>query len=261
MKLIVLAAGRGERLMPFTQTLPKPLLEVDTGISILDIQLNNVCRAGSIDEMVFVVGYLADKMEARIHESGESGVHVSTIYNPFFNISNNLISLWLARSRMLEDDFMIMNGDSIFPHHVFLDLSEKAPPGFYVSVVRKLGYDDDDMKVSIRNGMVSRVSKDIAPENIDAESVGLALVKGHCARETLVQILDIMVREEVYHKSYWLEVFNFMSKQGIAVQPWYLHQTAKWMEVDCPVDLEKLKNVLQNEPETLTHREIDRLAA
>ncbi|MGB9588068.1 MAG: sugar phosphate nucleotidyltransferase, partial [Armatimonadota bacterium] len=29
MKLIVLAAGRGERLMPFTQTLPKPLLEID----------------------------------------------------------------------------------------------------------------------------------------------------------------------------------------------------------------------------------------
>ncbi|MGB9587822.1 MAG: hypothetical protein ACPL7O_06530, partial [Armatimonadota bacterium] len=228
---------------------------------ILDIQLKNICKSGSIDELVFVLGYKADKVEARIQEWAESGMRVSTVYNPFFNISNNLISLWLARSRMLEDDFMIMNGDSIFPSHVFLDLVERAMPGFHISVARKPVYDDDDMKVSIRNGMVSRVSKDIAPGNIDAESVGLALVKGHCAREILVQILDIMVREEAYHNSYWLEVFNFMSKRGIAVQPWYLHETTKWMEVDCPMDLERLSNVLRNEPESLTRIEMDRLAA
>jgi len=261
MKLIVLAAGRGERLMPFTQTLPKLLLEIDNGVSILDIQLKNICKSGSIDDLVFVVGYKADKVEARIHEWAESCMRVSTVYNPFFSVSNNLISLWLARSLMLEDDFMIMNGDSIFPPHVFLDLSEEGTSGFHISVARKPVYDDDDMKVSIQNGMVCRVSKDIAPPNIDAESVGLALVKGHYARETLVQILDVMVREEVYHNSYWLEVFNLMSKQGIAVQPWYLHETTKWMEVDCPIDLERLSNVLRNEPETLTCIEIDRLAA
>ena len=61
---MVLAAGRGERLRPLTDTLPKPLIEVG-GITMLDRMLDSLSAAG-VCRAVVNSWYLADQIEARL---------------------------------------------------------------------------------------------------------------------------------------------------------------------------------------------------
>src|SRR3712207_6976732 len=61
---LVLAAGAGRRLRPYTDTLPKALVPVDGDTTIMDISLRNLAAAGLTDVTV-VVGYRANAVEER----------------------------------------------------------------------------------------------------------------------------------------------------------------------------------------------------
>ncbi len=61
---MVLAAGAGRRLRPYTDTLPKALVPVDGETTILDIALGNLAEVGLTD-IVIVVGYAAEAVRER----------------------------------------------------------------------------------------------------------------------------------------------------------------------------------------------------
>ena len=111
MKAIILAAGKGERLWPLTRNMPKSLLEIGNGITMLENQILCLSESG-IKEVFIVVGYRAEQIEAKIKHLIEFNCEIKTIYNPFFDISNNLHSLWFAKEVMFED-FIIINGDDV----------------------------------------------------------------------------------------------------------------------------------------------------
>ena len=72
MKMIILAAGRGERLMPLTQNTPKPLIDMGNGNTLLEEQMISINESGAIDEIVLVIGYLGEQIEAKIAQVRES---------------------------------------------------------------------------------------------------------------------------------------------------------------------------------------------
>ena len=100
MRIIVLAAGKGERLMPLTRNTPKPLLNITDEKTLLELQLESMKKSGVIDEVILVVGYLANQIEAKIGLYRRLGMNIETVYNPFYDVSNNLISLWFAKYYM-----------------------------------------------------------------------------------------------------------------------------------------------------------------
>ena len=65
MRAIILAAGKGERLMPLTNNTPKSLLELANGTSVLESQLLSIHEAG-IREVAIVKGYLTEQIEPKI---------------------------------------------------------------------------------------------------------------------------------------------------------------------------------------------------
>lgn len=71
---MVLAAGAGRRLRPYTETLPKALVPVDGETTILDIALGNLAKV-DLTDVVIVVGYCAGAVEERKAElEGRYGV-------------------------------------------------------------------------------------------------------------------------------------------------------------------------------------------
>ena len=107
MKAIILAAGKGERLMPLTSDTPKSLLELENGTTLLESQLININKTG-ITKVVIVTGYLTEKIESKVELYREKyNIDIQIIYNPFYDISNNLLSLWQAKHEM-ESDFIII---------------------------------------------------------------------------------------------------------------------------------------------------------
>jgi N-acetyl-alpha-D-muramate 1-phosphate uridylyltransferase len=75
MKAMLLAAGRGERMRPITDTLPKPLLRVG-GRALIAWHLAALARAG-IREVVINLSWLGEQLRAALGDGQEFGVRIS----------------------------------------------------------------------------------------------------------------------------------------------------------------------------------------
>ena len=77
-KAMILAAGRGERLRPYTDTCPKPLLEIG-GRPMIFYHLEALATAG-FESVVINVSWLAEKIEAVIGDGSRFWVMVVYIH-------------------------------------------------------------------------------------------------------------------------------------------------------------------------------------
>ncbi len=74
MRAMILAAGRGERMRPLTDHLPKPLLPVG-GKALIEHHLDALARAGFV-EIVINHAWLGDKIEAALGDGQHYGVRL-----------------------------------------------------------------------------------------------------------------------------------------------------------------------------------------
>lgn len=242
MRMIILAAGRGERLMPLTRNTPKSLIELKDGVTVLESQLRNVHSAG-IRQVSIVGGYRVEQIEAKVKMYQEEfQMEIEVLYNPFFLTSNNLISLWIARWRMA-GDFIILNGDDVFDEGVLPGLLVASPAHEICMVTdRKDRYTEDDMKVMIRGDRVLKVGKKLSTEETNGESIGMIRVTGS-GRGRLRQKLDDMVRREESKNIFYLHAFQELMDEG-----WPVHfheiQPDQWSEIDFHPDLEMVRGQL-----------------
>jgi choline kinase len=243
MKIIILSAGKGERLYPLTKNTPKPLLDMGYGKTLLEEQIERIQKSGVIDNIVLVIGYLAEQIEEKIKYYEDKGIKITTVYNPFYDVSNNLISLWFAKGEM-NDSFLVTNGDNLFAVDVFVNFIRENTNGIYLSISRKNQFDNDDMKVKLNNELVDFISKNIEPESAHAESPGLLLVEGERSVDLVKDELDKLARKPEHRNSYWLELPNSLVKKGIPIRAWEFDGMAKWQEVDIHLDITRAKKLL-----------------
>jgi choline kinase len=108
MRVIILAAGQGTRLRPFTNDRPKCLVELQ-GRPLLHRQLEVLHSAGLTD-IALVGGYRADCLE---------GHGVKVLHNPRFAETNMVSTLFCAQEWMVEgEDLLIAYGDIIYERSV-----------------------------------------------------------------------------------------------------------------------------------------------
>ena len=77
---MILAAGRGERMRPLTDTLPKPLLSAG-GKSLIEYHLENLARAGFV-EVIINNAYLGQMIEAALGNGERYGVDIHYSHEP-----------------------------------------------------------------------------------------------------------------------------------------------------------------------------------
>ena len=111
-RALILGAGQGSRLLPLTEQLPKCLLDLGNGRSMLEWQLRGLMEAG-IGEAVVVTGFRSDLVEQALQRITPAGMTVRTLFNPFYKLADNLASCWMARSE-LRAPCLILNGDTLF---------------------------------------------------------------------------------------------------------------------------------------------------
>jgi bifunctional UDP-N-acetylglucosamine pyrophosphorylase/glucosamine-1-phosphate N-acetyltransferase len=73
--VVILAAGKGTRLQPLTNTVPKPLLQI-AGKSTLEHNLDSLLPY--VSEIILVVGYMADTFKSKLGDS-YNGVKITYI--------------------------------------------------------------------------------------------------------------------------------------------------------------------------------------
>lgn len=114
MKAVVLAAGRGTRLRPITDTLPKPLIEV-AGTPVLLRILRGLIDAG-VDEFFIVTGYLSHKIEEFFGNGSDLGVSIHYIQQQ--KPDGTASALDLCRGFIKDEPFFMTYGDILVsPNH------------------------------------------------------------------------------------------------------------------------------------------------
>ena len=174
---MVLAAGAGRRLRPYTDTLPKALVPVDGDTTILDIALRNLA-ALDLRDVVVVVGYAAAAVEARREDlERRHGVSLTLTYNDKAEIWNNAYSMWVARDQMA-DGVLMVNGDTVHPVSVEETLLSSRGPGLLLAVDTAKRLADEEMKVQVSvEGDLTRITKQMDPAQAYGEYIGATLVE------------------------------------------------------------------------------------
>jgi len=124
MNAVILAAGRGERLRPFTQHQHKCLLEFG-GVSLLRRHLLALPRVG-IESISIVTGYLANQVESEVLTTGCDSA-VDLIQNGNYELGSAL-SLLRASAAFRNRPCLIMDADILFPLKMLRQLVEADFP-------------------------------------------------------------------------------------------------------------------------------------
>jgi NDP-sugar pyrophosphorylase family protein len=108
MRAMILAAGKGTRLRPLTDTLPKPLVEV-AGRPMIAFPLELLRRAG-IHEVVINLHHLGEQIRRRLGDGSAYGIGIT--YSEEDPILDTGGAIAAAREFLSGDTFLVLNADT-----------------------------------------------------------------------------------------------------------------------------------------------------
>jgi choline kinase len=237
---MVLAAGAGRRLRPYTDTLPKTLVPVDGETTILDIALHNLA-AVELRDVVVVVGYAAEAVDERKSAlEHKYGVRLTLVHNDKAEIWNNAYSLWLAREYFAEGALLV-NGDTVHPVCVEETLLDNPGHGIALAVDTFKPLADEEMKVQVRDdGSVTRITKLMDPAGAYGEYIGATLIEPVMADRLADALHATFERDpDLYYEDGYQELVD--RGERVATVP--IPDGTPWVEVDNHADLDKARAV------------------
>ena len=236
---LVLAAGPGRRLHPLTASVPKTLLPLTDGRTILDRALANLRSAG-IDDVAIVTGFGAAHVRERVGElERRHGVRLELVFNDRAEEWNNAYSLWLAREAFREGALLV-NGDTVHPASVEATLLEARGPGVVLAVDSEKALGEEEMKVVLSDdGALRRISKHVDPASADGEYIGLAVIEP-AAADPLAEALEATWRRDP--SLYYEDGFQELVDRGGEVRAAPIG-TVDWVEVDDHADLARARAI------------------
>jgi choline kinase len=237
---MVLAAGAGRRLRPYTDTLPKALVPVDGDTTILDIALRNLA-AVDLRDVVVVVGYAAGAVEER-REALERrhGVKLTLVHNDKAEIWNNAYSMWTARDHMADGALMV-NGDTVHPVSVEQTLLEARGPEILLAVDADKVLADEEMKVQVgSDGDLTRITKLMDPATAYGEYIGASLIEGSAVPRLADALRATFERDpDLYYEDGYQEMVD----RGEQIRTASIPPGTAWVEVDNQADLKIAREI------------------
>ena len=166
MKAMILAAGRGERLRPLTDRIPKPLLPI-AGEALIVQQIRWLHRAG-ITEIVVNLHHLGAQIEERVGRGHDLGVEVR--YSREATLLDTGGGVRAALPLLGTAPFVVLNGD-IWTNYPFSQLTELTPQAGHLVLTPKPAH-RETADFALVNDRVKRNGND----NDDLVFTGIAVL-------------------------------------------------------------------------------------
>lgn len=243
---LVLAAGAGRRLRPYTDTLPKALVPVGPegeaeSPTVLDLTLGNFAEVG-ITDVAIVVGYRKEAVYERKEAlEAKYGVTLTLIDNDKAEEWNNAYSLWCARDA-IKHSVILANGDTVHPVSVEKTLLAARGRGqkiiLALDTVKDLA--DEEMKVVVDPAKgVTKITKLMDPAEATGEYIGVTLIEGDAAEELADALKTTFEKDpDLYYEDGYQELVNRGFR--IDIEP---IGDLKWVEIDNHEDLAKGREI------------------
>ena len=240
MKAIILAAGKGTRLRPLTDSKPKCLVEL-AGKSLLEHQLDTLSECGITDIHV-IGGYYADQLvnaKYKLHQN----------YN--YNNSNMVHTLFVAMEELTgREDIIISYGDIVYQKNVLQKLIDLDAPISLVIDRAWLSYwktrmedpltDLETLKLDNTNKIIEIGKKPQNLSEIDGQYIGLIKVNAQFVtklKNTWQNMdKDILYDGKDYDNMYMTSYLQMLINLGWDIRATFIENG--WAEIDCLADLD-----------------------
>ena len=240
MKAILIAAGRGRRLMPLTDDVPKCYAPIG-GRRILDWCVEALGSAGCAD-LVFVGGYRIERVQTDYPR-------FRFVHNRDWERNNILLSLMTARAEM-GAGFVSSYADILYTPEAARRLVRH--PGDIVLLVdtdwraryrpRTQHPESDGEKVRLHGDRVTEISRRIPPDEAPAEFTGVAKFSAAGARRLLEHFERARARFDgrpfgnspSFERAYLIDLLQAMLAAGVAVHA--VETFGGYFEVDTTED-------------------------
>ncbi len=214
MKAIILAAGMASRLRPLTLTTPKSLLKVGER-SLLQRSMDALIANG-VKEFCIVTGYLHEMIEDFVKEQYADSIQVTFIYNKVYETTNNIYSLWLARSFAEGQEVLLLDSDLLYDPQIVTRVLATDAPNVLTLIRHELG--EEEMKVvTDTQGSIKEISKTCNPADAAGESLGIEKM-GKDYTLALYKELEPMMNEEHLENVFYERAFERLIPQGHTYQ-------------------------------------------
>jgi choline kinase len=261
-KAIIIAAGRGRRLGPHTEEVPKCMVEVGAR-PILGWQWAALSAAG-VDELVIIRGYRGDVLE---QFARGLGLPVRFVDNREWETNNILLSLACARAE-LDAPCMVLYSDIIFTPDVAIACARSPAPialvvdrDFRSIYVGRTEHPLDEGEVCdlAPDGSIARVGKRaLPPADALGEFIGLAKLDAHGVEWVATAIDELgarfagaddqpFQRAARYRNAYLTDLLQHLIDAGRPIAPVIID--GRWREIDTGQDLERARVLVESEPE------------
>jgi len=258
MFLIILAAGRGDRLKPLTDMQPKCMVDIK-GQPVIQWQILSARRAG-IKDIAIVRGYMKELIQFK---------DVVYFDNPFFENTNMVKSLWCAES-IFAKEFIVSYGDIIYEPSI---LKALVSDRHAISVVVDHGWEDywkkrfdnilDDaetLKISKDNRITNIGQKPDAIDEIQGQYIGLSAFRGEGV-DVLYSVCQKLRRDDLkksslskeqkpFDKLYMTDLIQSIINTGYPV--YEVPVTRGWLEIDSLKDLQLAKQLIDANEDRFT---------
>jgi len=182
MKAIVLAAGRGKRLVSVAGQTPKCLLRFGDK-TLLERIIESLLQNG-VEHLVLVVGY---KKELVIDVACRYPVQLDVVVNPDYAQTNTIASLYLARHH-INDDFLYFNADVLFDYQIVTGLLARDGNAFAIDEKRCT---EEEVKVIVDNNRrIVRIGKELVPDQCFGEFIGV----GKFSRSSTAAVVEALCK-------------------------------------------------------------------
>lgn len=238
---IVLVAGRGSRLAPLTDTMPKCLIELDG--ELLVVRLLRQLAAAGVHRAWMVIGYRGEDIRTAL-EGVEGLPELHWVVNDTWSTFNNAESVRVGMAAMdAPQSFFVCDGDVFVRDAQFLnDLASDSRENV-LGVELRLTHDLDaeDMKFQLEpvdvpwySRRVIGLGKELGRHWCHGESIGFQVV-GDESFEAFADALDALTDDE-RRTLYYEDVFARIIADG---HEFYTHavQPEAWIEIDTLDDL------------------------
>lgn len=212
MKAVILAAGIASRLRPLTNNTPKCLLNV--GSKCLLARTIDSLIANGFDRLVIVTGYLKEMIESFV-SANYPDLRVEYIFNNKYDSTNNIYSLWLAKSAVQGQSMLLLDSDILFDSALISALLESKQENCLALNSHELG--DEEIKVILNtDGQITEISKTCSIETAVGESVGIEKFSAEFVQDLYTE-LDDMILNKGQSGVFYEMAFENLIKKGAEI--------------------------------------------
>jgi len=219
---IILAAGNGRRLYPYTKDKPKCLIQMGTK-SLIEHQIDTLKTAG-IDEIIVVTGHKSKMVKTRL------GSKVKYVYNRKFATTNNLYSLWCA-TPYIKGDFIVSMADSIF-HQGIIQKLLSSKKSITTMVDNNKNLDEEAFKAVTKNDCVKDLGRNLDLKKASGEFLALTKFSNNGV-QVMLKTIKSMIKRGDYNKPTAFLIKEIMKTMNVSVK----HTNLPWIEIDTETDL------------------------